>query len=262
MTTQEVAEKLCKDIVRRVAEWDGRAFIVTNFHYPGGETVNLYLDTDRMTMFADENDVILSDLGNTLYKCRESGVEISAARTDFIENVCNAYDVNFTDGVLWKQMPAGAAGSLALSLCEAITRISSLEYDASSRSRSSLREQVVTLLAARLPKSRTIKTQWFDEATDVTLDHPIDIRINGDGEPRNIFTVNNDEGCDRVAAVSHFFQLKGIWVKSVAIVEPRAHLGKMYRGRLQNATGTVLTGLADHAEQIIRFALAETKESN
>src|SRR5580658_2508435 len=124
MTATDLAKRLCGDLVRRVAEWNNRSFIVTNFHYPDGDLVNLYLESDN-DIFTGHS-VFLTDLGTTLFKARENGVEVTSPRERTIEAICNSYGMEFRAGILKKKLSEENPGADCLTFCEAISRISCL----------------------------------------------------------------------------------------------------------------------------------------
>ncbi len=129
MTTTQLEKNLCKDFVNHIAEMDGESFIVTNFHYPDGDFVIFYLDGQARIL----EDFRITDKGITLFKCRESGIEITESRRIFVENVCGDFDVELKDGILSKSIRETDIGIDVLEFCEAISRISTLEYEGATR---------------------------------------------------------------------------------------------------------------------------------
>src|SRR5882762_5393227 len=97
MTTTDLADRLCKDVVRGVYERGERSFIVTNFTYPVGDSVNLYL--------SEENDgPWISDRGSTHYMLRVGGVEFTQPRKDIIHAVCVQHRVQFSNNALSRKL--------------------------------------------------------------------------------------------------------------------------------------------------------------
>ncbi len=248
MDASELVSRLCKDIVRAVATRGLRTYIVTNFHYPDGESVNLYLESKGDAHW-------LSDLGTTLFKCISGGVDLTTTRRQFIESICNMHELQLEQTTLRKRLRLENAGVDCVSFCEAISRISTLEYQRENRQRSYLPEQVESLLVRRVEPIRTIARRWTNPAIDLHESFPVDYRLNGRGEPRHIFHVASAEKSTLVSAVCNFFKAKDAYVPTLSIVDPDLELGEHYMDRLQLASTQIRFGVSGNEDPIVQFAL-------
>lgn len=250
LTTSELAAGLCRDFVREVAEYGGREFVVTNFHYPNGDLVIFYLE-HRDDAWA------VTDRGITSSCFAGDGIKLTSARQDFIKSVCNRYGVEFDAPALRKPLTFGRYSLDCLALCETITRVTALHHDRDDRTRSTLEEEVGYLLAKRVAPERQVIHKWSDPRLDQRQSFPVDFRTEGLGEPRHIFQVASRHKSTLVAAVSHFYRSHGVIAPTMSIVSPDIHLGRHEIDRLQRASTEIKFGIEGNEDAIVQFALAK-----
>jgi hypothetical protein len=246
--TNAFASRLCSDFVRRVAQRGQFTFIVTQFKYPDGDFVSLYLDQSG-------DSIRVSDRGDTMFKCRIKGVEITDARRKWIETICGIYDLRFEDSVFYKRVTMERAGVDCLLFCEAIAKISSLEYDVEARQRSLLPAQVESIIHMRVEPVRSVSRNWTDEKVDPKRSFTVDYRFNGTGAPRQMFHVASREKSTLIAAVSSFQRLQGIFVPTMSVVAQDLELGTHQLDRLQRASTEIKFGTTGNEDRIVDFAL-------
>jgi hypothetical protein len=220
MTVQELYKLVCKDAVRGLYERNGRSFIVTRFSYPSGESVNVYLA-------GSNGKTHLTDRGTTQYNLGVGGIDLTDQRAEFVDAVCALYDVVLVGNALTKLTSAETAGRDLLVFCEAITRISTLQYDASVRKRSSFREEVETFMTTRVEALRRVLRNWHEPIFDPRGSHLVDYRTeppSGPDDARHIFSVTSSEKAERVTGTVHFLESRNIRVPSMVLIEPALNL--------------------------------------
>lgn len=241
-----IAGRLCGDLVLDVAQRGDRSFVVSSFRYPDGDYVLIYFDNYGERDFA-------TDRGTTLFKCTVDRIAITDARNELITSICRRYGVELRDGELRKPL-SDNPGLDCLRFCEAITRVSNLQYE-TAKDRSVLSDEVADFLEREVSPFRKIQRGWTDPQIDPDGDYPVDYRLNGVGQPRNIFYVGSGGKSTLVSAVSSFLRLNRLFVPTLAIVDPEIHLGRHHVGRLQRATTEIRFGLAGYEKDVIEFSL-------
>jgi hypothetical protein len=252
MNVTELAGGLCGDLVRSVAQRGTRSFIVTNFRYPDGDSVNLYLESKGASEW-------LTDLGTTIFKYGTNGLELSDSRRQFIQAICNTYGLELEKTVFRKRLTVDRPGLDCLSFCEALSRISTLEYQKESRHKGSFFEQVDNLLKHRVEAVRKIERRWTDPLIDPNQSFPVDYRMNGTGTPRNLFYVATADKSNLVSAVCNFFKIKGVYVPTMSVIDPDLNLGKHHMDRLQLASTHLRFGVVGSEDAIVEFASERTE---
>lgn len=251
MKAADLATRICKDLVRAVAQRGMRTYIVTAFTYPDGESVNLYVENTN-------GETWLSDLGTTIFKVNTCGLSLTLPRHHFIQAICNTYGLQMEDATLRKRLSPNNAASECVAFCEALTRISTLEYQRELRQRSYLPELVDSLLQRTVEPVRPIARAWTNPEIDLHQSFPVDYRINGKGaSPRHIFHVASAEKSTLVSAVCNFFKSKNAYVPTMSIVDPDLNLGEHFLDRLQLASTQIRFGVVGSEDIITRFGLAE-----
>jgi len=248
MNATDLATRLCKDMVRAVAQRGTRAYIITAFTYPDGESVNLYVENK-------DSGSWLSDLGTTFFKFNTGGLNLTSPRHQFIQAICNTYGVEIERATLRKQLRSDSATSDCLAFCEALSRISTLEYQRESRSRSNFPELVDGLLKRKVEPARPIDRGWTNPTIDLHKSFPVDYRINGVGEPRHLFHVASAEKSTLVSAVCNFFKAKNAYVPTMSVIDPDLNLGEHHLDRLQLASTQIRFGVIGSEDIIARFGL-------
>lgn len=249
-----LAQSLCKDMVRGVFERGGRWFIVTRFSYPGGDSVNLYLTPGP-------GGVAISDMGTTHYAIRVGGVDLTEEREEFVRRVCSSYGVNYgADRSLSKPLRPGSEGRDVLALCEAITRVSTLAYEAKSRHRSSLDREIDTLISGEVEPKRHVTRDWYNQAIDPAGNHVVSYHFNTVAPPRNMFVVSSRQRADEVVGTIYFLRYHQINDPSLAVVDPAVRLSEKAMKRLREAS-LVRKGVAGNEQDIVNFALATAELS-
>ena len=244
---EKFAQRLCGDFVRRIARRGSRAFIVTQFKYPDGDFMNLYPE-GRGDTFS------VSDLGDTMFKCRMGGVKLTSTRMKWIDTICGIHGIRMEDSVFRKDVRQDHFGTDCLSFCEAISKISTLEYDSERRLRSFLPAQLDGLIHDCVEPVRGVTRKWTHPTLDPKQSYPVDYRFNGIGEPRHVFHVVSGDKSTLVAAVCGFLKLQGIFAPTLAVVSTDADLGPHEVDRLQRAATSIKFGIAGNEDEIIRFA--------
>jgi hypothetical protein len=250
MTPAELAGRLCKDMVRGVFERGERRFIVTRFSYPVGDSVNLYLTQDG-------NSLRVSDLGMTHYILRVGGIELTEQRKEFVQKVCSSYGVQYDEShAISRTLSHDHLGADVLALCEAITRISTLYYEAKPRQQSGIVREVDTLIASTIEPRRKTVRGWFHPTVDPDGDHPVDYHFNSNDSPRNIYIVGSKQKAEEVVGTIYFLESRSVGAPSLAILEPELKLSQSADHRIRKAA-KVRRGVFGHERDIVAFAFSD-----
>lgn len=253
MTIDQLAEKLCKDLVRGVHQRGDRRFISTVFSYPNGDSIVVYVK-------GEGESLRLTDLGSTHFSLSVGGVDFTEPRRKFISSVCALYDVE-TDGEhhLSKPLREESIGADFIMFCEALVRISTLQYDVFPRTRSYFAQEVESLVAAKIETRRPVTKRWSDPKSDPRRAHVVDYHMNTIGEPRNILVVPSAGRVDTAADIIRFWH-EWYPAKSMAIVDAELNIPEVAMERLRSAADSVVMGLSGNEESVVKFALGGMKE--
>jgi hypothetical protein len=248
MNAQIVAEKICPDVWQRVGARGDRSWIVTRFKYPDGDFINLYFE-------GFNGGIRASDFGHTIRKLHNSGVTLTEARRRFIAVVCRLHGIEFADDIVFrKQLGETLVGADCIALCQAIAKISNLDYESTSRSVPAFSSQVDFLVENRIRPYCTVTPAWNDPEIDPTGRFPVDYKFNGVTPPRFLFKVTSEEKRSRVGETYGFFAMKQRNLNSIAIVDEDAGIKDTQIDRLRKFMPTII-GLSGNEERITRFAL-------
>jgi len=255
MLIPALKRKLCRDLLVEVESTETGSVAVTSFSYPNGDSVNLY--------FTDLGDGVLgvSDEGATVSFLDRQGIELSAARRQIIKTMCRPYDVEFLTPILRRQFQIPDVGTASLALCEAITAVASIFYFVESPARSSLPVAVDRILRRKVENKRGVERDWIDRRHDPKGSFPVDFRMNGLGDPRNIFPVTSASKSLMVVAVGNFLRSHRIAGQSLAIIDKEAGLGPTDMNRLSLTVNRIVRGLDGNENEIVKFALEGAKVS-
>lgn len=251
MTIGELARHLCKDIVHGVFERGGRSFIVTRFSYPAGDSVNLYL------VPGSGGELRISDMGTTHHVLRGAGIEMTEARVDTLRKICRAYGVEFDGQAFNRGLSVERAGADVLALCEAITRVSTVYYEARPRQMPSVARELDTLVSAAIEPVRPTVRDWFDPSVDPDGDHKVDYHFNSKGEARNLFVVTSRQKAEEVVGTVYFLESRRLGAPALAVIEPDLRLSQAAEKRLSKAA-QLRHGVVGHEREIVGFALSGT----
>lgn len=246
----EIASQLCRDFVRKVGRRGQRTFVVTNFKYPDGDFVNIYLERRG-------DGLCISDLGNTTFRFKISGVEMTESRANWVNAICKIHDVEYQDTVFNKRIQEDTLGTDFLKFCEAISKISTLEYDAEARQRSYLPIQLESLVSSRIEPVRPAYRNWTDSRFDFKNSYPVDYHFDETAGTKNVFHVASREKSTLVSAVSGFLKMNGIYPPTMAIVATDLNLGTHHLDRLQRAATEIRFGVSGNEDSIVDFVLGE-----
>jgi Domain of unknown function DUF1828 len=250
MTIAEFRNLLCGDMVRGVYELDGQSFIATRFSYPVGDSVNLYLvDEDGRQK--------VSDLGTTNYILRTKGIDPDTdERKRFIQSVCELYGLEVDeDFAFTKAIDEKTAGVDAIVFCEAITRISTLQYDPRPKHYSGLDVEVEEVLSASVPAGRLTR-KWVARDVDPEGYYPVDYHVNSIGKPRDIFVVSTRLRAESAAGTINFLRASRMEHSSLSIVAPNISLPRRAERKLEKVS-TVTFGVVGNETRIAEFALQQ-----
>jgi hypothetical protein len=248
MNITEIASKICRDMVVDVAHHDGQGYIITPFSYPDGDLVVLYFDT-----FGGAPRV--TDMGATMSKFRQMGLSMTESRKVFIRAICHIQSVDFDEISFKKTLDPGMLGNGCLSFCEAIAKISNLQYEPSSRTVSSFSQRLEEMVISQIeePKICTVSRNWTDPEIDPVERFPIDYKFNGALPPRFMFGINSEHKA--LAAVSAYtYFLKNNRPRStLAVIDETSSVGDEGMSRLQQLLKIVI-GIDGNEKSIKTFA--------
>ncbi|MGN6368385.1 MAG: DUF1828 domain-containing protein [Phycisphaerae bacterium] len=248
---EDFASQLCPDLVLDVAVHDDQSYIITRFMYPDGDTVNLYVD-------AIEGRTRVSDMGTTLSKFREMGITVTSTRKDFIRAICDIQGVDFdTQGLCFRKvLEPDALGIGCIAFCEAIAKISNLQYEQASRTRSSFLETLDGVVSSRIeiPKLCTVVRDWNDPEIDPSGQFRVDYKFNGTAPPRLLFGVGSTSKALRAVETYAFFLKKNRMRSTLAVLDEEGVLGTDAQNRLEQLMPT-LVGVAGNEDRIAKFAV-------
>lgn len=253
MIIPALKRKLCRDLLIEVVEDESGSIAITSFSYPNGDSVNLYFD--------DFGDGILSvsDQGATVSFLENQGIDLSTVRRQAIKHMCQPHDVEFVTPQLRRQFYLPDIGPACIALCEAVTAVASIFYLVEPPARSSLPVAVERMLHKRVAKKRGIQRNWIDLRHDPKGSFPVDFRMNGLGEPRNIFPVTSTSKSLMVVAVGNFLRSHRIAGRSMAIIDKEAGIGPTDVNRLSLTVDRIVRGLEGNESEIVKFALENAK---
>lgn len=243
------AENLCSSLIVDAVSIRERHFIVTPFRYPDGDFVSIYL-TSRA------NKRKLSDFGATFEKFDLDGIDAHTEwRQSLIETVCALTGVNYDGREFSKEIKDEDPNEALVALCDAISRISNIQYEQSVKTHSELPEQIYSVLNDRVRESRSITRNWHEPNLDPHKAFPVDFHVNGDGTPANLFHVSSSQKSMTVAAVVNFFRYNNLRARTMAIVDKDKALGERPTERLQMSADEIRFGVEGNEESIAAFAL-------
>lgn len=247
MNAVELAENLCRDLVRGVATRGGREFIVTPFRYANGDFINVYVSNDG-------HDSVLSDMGATLHRLGLNGVGVTEARDELISHVIALHGLGRERGVFTKRVSSRTLGSDFVSFCAALTRLSNLEFDSSSRRESPIPGAVENVVRRLIDPVRRVTRNWVDEAIDPAGAYSVDYHINSDVPPRNLFVVTTREKGIHVASVCNFLRSRDRSAPAMAVIDGDVVRGKPLR-QLELAVDELCYGVEGKEGRIVSFAV-------
>jgi hypothetical protein len=190
----------------------------------------------------------------TLFKCLVNRIAMNESRRALVDSVCRRYGVTNFDSELRIEIQPRTVRQNCLSLCEAVTRISNLHFEAAVRERSKIHDEVYDLLRRGIAAPRKIESVWSHPTIDPDKDFPVDFHLNGYGEPRNIFFVGSPGKSTLVAAVVGFLKLNNASAPTMSIVDPELTLPTRHIHRLQRVSDEVRYGVKGYEREIIAFA--------
>lgn len=126
MTIKELFEALPRYIALNLYEKDDRAFISTCFLYPNGDRVAVYFEEFMRSHGAY---IALSDKGTTFYNFAVEGLKETPRRTDVIKGVCALHGLQEPGEELKIESTDDSVVRDFISLCQAICKISTLQYE-------------------------------------------------------------------------------------------------------------------------------------
>ncbi len=248
MVIEGLKRKLCRDVLVDADVVAGRSVVVTSFSYPNGDSIDIFFRSMGDTIAA-------SDEGATLSFFKTQGVELPPDRRELIKTICRSFDVEFTTPEIRKQFQLSDIGPACLSLCEAITNVASIYYHVDTPVRSSLPVAINKLLRARVEPKRGVDRQWTSRRHDPKGSFPVDFRMNGIGDPRNIFAVTSPSKSIMTVAVMNFLKSHRIPGHSLAVIDPDAEIGPRDTNRLELTADKIIYGITGKENTIVRFAL-------
>jgi hypothetical protein len=252
MIIHGLKKRLCRDLLVEAESTELGSVAITSFSYPNGDSVNLY--------FSSLGDTLaVSDEGATVAFLKNQAIDFPTERRNAIKTMCRPYDVEFVTPDLRRQFQLPEIGVACMALCEAITTVASIYFHVDSPVKSSLPVAVDKLLRKRVESKRGVERQWIDKRHDPEGSFPVDFRLNGIGEPRNIFPVTSTSKSLMVVAVGNFLRSHSVKGRSLAIVDNEAGLGHRDLNRLQLTTDEIIFGLDGHESKIVKFALEGSK---
>lgn len=254
MNLDEIKTGVCDDLVRGISTRGFRSFIETQFKYPDGDFIVLYLEGKGAR-------TQISDLGTTAYKLKMDNIDLTSDRhAQLITGVCNLYGVTFSGRKIRRPIQQESVSLDFLAICEAILRISNLEFEVVRRQHTALRSRISNLLAADVGSRRKLDSDWFAPFDD-NHSAPVDFRLNTVGEPRHIFHVASQVKSERVFGITCYLRLHDIDVPTMSIVDDRV-FSSLTRG-MQDRLGDVceiVRGVAGNEPSIVEFALSGMNE--
>jgi len=247
MKAMELANLLCKDVVRGAYDIDSRRFVATNFKYPDGDFVNIYF-------MGSKNSLVISDLGTTSLKLKVDGVELSESRTHLISAICKLHDVEYKEGRLFTPTDMESLGDDTIQLCQAITRISNLQYEARPTKLHYLDFEVNEFMKEKITPIRPFSEDWHHPRLDPHKAYPVDYHLNGNKNERNVFVVSTPQKANLVAAVCNFFKANKTVYPSLSILDNEAKFSKTTLRRIQLVSTELLFGLKKNENRLLEFA--------
>ena len=119
-------DALCSSLVVDAVSIRERHFIVTPFRYPDGDFISIYLTSHV-------NKQRLSDFGATFERFELDGIDGNTKwRRSLIETVCALNGVSHDGHEFSKEVADSDPNEVVISLCDAIARISNIQYEQST----------------------------------------------------------------------------------------------------------------------------------
>lgn len=244
----QLAKRLCADMVREVATRHGRSFIVTAFEYPDGDTVNLYLESRSGAHR-------ITDAGTTRHKLLIDDREPSDARERQIRYICNSRGIDSAGGIFGRAVDLDRPGPDFVALCEAIVRISTIATSREEHRHSEFQAKLETLLMQRVASKRQWQSDWHDPEVDPKGVFRVDYHFNGKLPPRHLFRVSSPYKAAVVAAVSNLYEARGLRIPTMSVIDPDVKLGEIHIQRVSSASDKMVFGIEE--DRILDFLLSK-----
>lgn len=248
---QMVASSVCRDVVRRVAVRHARSFLVTNFRYPDGDYITL-------STIRDSGVDMVTDLGSTLERLRgDTGKGFGDRDAAIVDAVCRDFAVERRGNDLVMAYRQDHFPADLIDYCQAVVRITTLAYSSQGRQASTFPDLIDRFIHDSVEPQRAVTRDWTLEANDPHGVYPVDYRLNGRGQPANIFCIASRTKGALVAATANFLHAHDDEARTLVLIDPDVALGSPGTERLQLSADQIRYGLYGQEEEIKDFALAE-----
>jgi len=249
MKIEQLNERICSDIIRTVARRHTRSFFVTNFRYPDGDHISVFLDQLS-------NESMFTDFGATLGRLSGHSSSASDRLRSIVEAVCRDFGLRTRNDEIICEFSVESVGADVLKYCQALLQISAMYYATPARQASNFPEELECLIQNRIEPKRRVDREWVLEQYDPGHVYSVDYRFNGRGQPANLFCVASVTKAPVVAATSNFLRAHHDNAKTLIIVDPRISLGEKHAGRLELSADSLRFGIQGNEAEIEIFALS------
>ncbi|MFG0292305.1 MAG: DUF1828 domain-containing protein [Phycisphaerales bacterium JB050] len=243
-----IAGNLCKDLVLAFGRRYDRSFIVSSLFYSDGDSISVYI------VKTASGELLLTDAGTTFFKLLGSRHRRSDAKDQRASAACACYRAKIEDQVIFTALSAENPTESLLRLAQAAQQVFAIYSESEHSTPSDFRVAVDEAMQRVVRPKRLYYTKWNDQDLDPNGSFPVDYRLNGTGQQKNIFHISTPYKAALVSAISGFFQANDRFVPTLSIVNPESELGDHHYDRISLASTKILWGVDD--EEIAAFASA------
>ena len=244
--TSLISGRLCKDLVVTSSQRYGRSYIESSLSYPDGDSINVYIAKEV------SGNLLVTDAGTTFFKLLASRHKRSESRDARAAAACACYSARIDEQVISTALSDENPTESVLRLAQASQQVFSIYSESERSTPSEFRVAVDDAMQRVVRPKRLYYTKWTDQALDPNGSFPVDYRLNGEGEHRNIFHISTPYKAALVSAISGFFQANDRFVPTLSIVNPESELGEHHYDRISLASTKIVWGVED--AEIAEFA--------
>lgn len=252
LSLNQLAEKICTDLIYGTRTRHERSFIVTNFSYPDGDSINAYLEREKQNVF-------LSDKGVTRFKALDRRIDFAdASHLSRIGAICALHNVIWNGVEIKRKVSLRTAPADMLAFCQATLRLADLAWHHGRQQKRTFPESIESFVVDRIEPHRKVERGWTLSAVDTKQVYPVDYHFNTTTPAVNMLTIGSSSKATFASAVANFLRAHNDKSSIIAVVDVEANLGDKHVRRLQLACDELVFGIAGNEDRITKLALGST----
>ncbi len=245
---QDIAHAICPSAILGAYERSGRVFIASTSQYPNGDHICAYLDDAPA-------GAAFSDRGFTLRSLLDAGVELSAHRWNTIRYILASHDMLLHENTLRMPIVGEAFAPAFAAFCDAIGRISTLEFEHQPQLRSLYQPKVDFVLRRRLEPQFKIDRKYYDPKLDPDHLYPVHWALFAQRKRKHVFLIAGHDSSLLMPATVHFFASHGIKAPTLALVAPGLQLRPRQISRIQHVAQELLfQDIEQNEDRVVQWA--------